>query len=266
MLRQYGHQFAIFQMRLHAGARYLRQAEAAQARRFIGIGAVDRDTAGHRHPSHFATLLIHKPFRTRAQYADVMHQSMLRQILDGLRHAVTLQVSRAGAIDHREVAKMPGDHRLIRLRADAQYAVETFAQQIDTAIGAADFHLQIRVAIHEFRQARHDQASREDVRHIDADAPGQRSLVLTEQPFDFIHVREQVLAAFIQHQSILSGLHLARGALQQPRAEQGFECLHLFGHCGARQAEAFPGESETRQFADPDEGAQQFQFVHDKPR
>ena len=69
--------------------------------------------------------------------------------------------------------------------------------------------------IHELRQVRHDQAPRENVRQVDTNAPGQRRLVLSEQPFDLVHVREQILAAFVQHQTVLRCLHLARGALQQ---------------------------------------------------
>ncbi|MNS47346.1 hypothetical protein D3C72_798730 [compost metagenome] len=252
-------------MRLHTGARHLRQTKTAQARRLVSVSAVDRNAASHRQAFNLTALLVHKTFRTRTQYADVMHQPMLREIFQGLRHAVALEVRGAGAVDHLEVAEVPRDHRLIRLRADAHHAIEAFAEQINPAIGAADFQFQVRVTLYELRQARHDQTPRENVRHVHPNAPGQRRLVLAEQALDLVHVREQILAALVQHQAVLRRLHLARGALQQTRAEQGFQRLHMFGHGRARQAKALAREGKTRQFADPDEGAQQFQFVHGPP-
>ena len=95
--------------------------------------------------------------------------------------------------------------------------------------------------------------------------PLSEAAILTKQALDLIHVRQQILAALVQHQTVLRRLHLARGALQQACTEQGFQRLHMLGHRRARQPQAFAGEGETRQFADPDEGAQQFQFVHGTP-
>ncbi len=251
---------------MHAGARYLDEAETAQARRLVSIGAINRDTASHRQAPHLSILFIHKPFRARAEHADVMHQPMLRQILQRLRHTIAFEVRGAGAVDHREVAQVPRHHRLIRLRANAHHTIKALAEQIDAAVGAADFQLQIRMSSHELRQQRHDQAPREDVRHVDTNPPAQRGRILPKQPLDLIHVRQQILAAFVQHQAVLSRLHLARGALQQAGAEQGFQGLDVFGNRRARQPETLAGQGETRQFADPDEGAQQFQFVHEDTR
>ncbi|MNL03655.1 hypothetical protein D3C87_1241970 [compost metagenome] len=157
---------------------------------------------------------------------------------------------------------MPRDHRLIRLRPHSHHAIETLTEQVNAAVGAADFQLKQRVTRREFRQARHHHAPGQNVRHIDPNAPQQSGFVLTKQAFDFIHVRQQILAALVQHQTVLGRLDLARGALQQARTEQGFQRLHMLGHRRSGQAQAFPGEGETRHFADADEGAQQFQLVH----
>ncbi|MNL20245.1 hypothetical protein D3C87_1414830 [compost metagenome] len=115
---------------------------------------------------------------------------------------------------------------------------------------------------HEFRQARHHHAAGQNVRHVDANSPHQRGFVLTKQAFDFVHVRQQILAALVQHQAVLSRLNLARGALQQTRAEQRFQRLNMFGHRGPGQTQTLPRQGKTRHLADADKGAQQFQFVH----
>src|SRR3989344_1077590 len=112
------------------------------------------------------------------------------------------------------------------------------------------------------RQGRKDQIPRHHGRQVHPNASGQLCFVLAKQALQFLHVRKQVLAAFIQHTAVLGRLHLARGALQQARAEQFFQCLHMLGHRGTRQAQALAGAGETRQFGDAHEGAQQLQFVH----
>ncbi|MNL29019.1 hypothetical protein D3C87_1506900 [compost metagenome] len=173
---------------MHAHSRRLNQAETTQAGGLIGIGAVDRDTAGHRQSLHLPLVDVHKAFRTRAQNADVVHQPMPCQILQSLGHAIALQIRRAGAIDHGEVTQVSRHHRLVRLGADAQHAIEPFGEQIDPAVGAADFQLKQRVLRHERRQARHHHATGENVRQVDANAPHQRRLVLAKQALDFVHV------------------------------------------------------------------------------
>ncbi|RWW89933.1 hypothetical protein BHE74_00001476 [Ensete ventricosum] len=232
-------------------------AKASQARDSVGIRAIDRDPPRHRHAVHLVALHVFEARRTRAQRPYVMHQLMVRQVGQRCRHAVTLQVSRARAVDHRHAAQQPRHHRLVWLRAHSQHAIEPLGEQVDLAVGAADFQLDQRVGIHEFRQARQDQFPRHHIGHVHANPPAKLGFILTKQPFQFFHVRQQILAALIQHATILGRLHLARGALQQARAEQFFQRLHMLGHGGAWQPQTFAGAGKARQFGNAHEGTQQ---------
>ncbi len=143
---------------------------------------------------------------------------------------------------------MPRYHRLIRLRANAHHAIETLAEQIDAAVGAADLQPQIRVTRHELPAAAARPGGATRMFGMSTRMrPVSEASILAKQALDLVHVRQQILAAFVQHQAVLRRLHLARGALQQARAEQGFQRLHMLGHRRARQPQTLAGEGETRQ-------------------
>jgi len=186
----------------------------------------------------------------------------MRQVCQGFGHAIPLQVRRARAVDHRHAAHPPRYHSLIGLGADAHHAIKTFGDQVHLAVRTADLHVDQRMARHERGQVRQDHAPRHDVGHVHPYAPGQLGFVLTEQTFQLFHMRQQILAALIQHTTILGRLHLARGALQQPCAEQLLQRLHMLGDRRARQAQTLTGLGKARQLSNAYEGAQQLKFVH----
>ena len=117
-----------------------------------------------------------------------MHQLVMRQVGQGFGHAIALNVPGTDAVDHRHAAQPARHHRLIRLRAHPQHTIETFREQVDLAVGGADFQLDQRVCVHKVGQARQDQIPRHDVGHVHANTPAQLRLILAKQAFEFLHV------------------------------------------------------------------------------
>eukprot|EP01133_Synstelium_polycarpum_P017396 gene17396-20754_t len=64
IVRQHRHQLAAGQLIVNAQGGHLGQAKAADARRPVSVGAVDRDAPGHGNPLHLVALYVFKPWGT----------------------------------------------------------------------------------------------------------------------------------------------------------------------------------------------------------
>src|SRR3979490_1108544 len=79
-----------------------------------------------------------------------------------------INVSRSGAGDLLKHCNAARDHVAVLEIADPQYAIYTFANQIDQPIALADVELYAGIFGEEVRQARHHKMTRERAVNIDA--------------------------------------------------------------------------------------------------
>ncbi len=115
----------------------------------------------------------------------------------------------------------------------------------------------------ELGQARQHVLARHAAGHVDAQAAAQGLLLALEQGVQLVHVRQQVLAALVVGLAVLGHLHLARGPVQQARAERAFQLLHGGGDAGLGQAQALRGAGEAGLLGHADEDLHGFESVHD---
>jgi hypothetical protein len=105
-------------------------------------------------------------------------------------------------------------------------------------------------------QCRHDQLRGGAGRHVDAHPALQRLRRLQEQRLQLVELAEQPLAALVQQLAVGRRLHLARRAMQQPRAERVLELLHGRRHARLRQPELLGRAREARELDHLDEDRQ----------
>ena len=83
-------------------------------------------------------------------------------------HAEALDVGRRGyshLVQHRDA---PRDHVAHLHRADAQHAIDAFANEIDEAVAFAHVELDTRILGQELRKLRQQKMTRERALHVDA--------------------------------------------------------------------------------------------------
>ncbi len=173
VLRQHLHQCALRQQVHHAQARHLDDSQPRQAAGDVGFGVVHREGSLHGDGRQGAVHHGLEAAGARAEGVHEMHQPVVAQVLQRLGRAVRAQVGGAGAVDQPRGAQRSRDEAGIHHGAGAQHAVEALAHHVHAAFGAAQFHLQPRVAGQQFGQARHDHVARHAGGHVDAHAPAQ---------------------------------------------------------------------------------------------
>ena len=144
----------------------------------------------------------------------------------------------AGAAGHAHQPQRAGHQPGFCHRAHADHAVKTLAHQVHAAVGAAQLHLQQRVAGQQIRQRRQHQLAGNAGGHVNAHAPAQRRAIgLLKHGLQFVHIVQQVLAALVKGLPVLRQLHAPRGAVQQARAQVGLQLLHGQRGAGLGQAQ-----------------------------
>ncbi len=117
------------------------------------------------------------------------------------------------------------------------------------------------MGIQEGGQGGDDDFARDACRHVDAQPAAQRLRALAEHRLQLLHVGQQVLAALEEGLAVLRELDLARGPMQQARAEQRLQLLHRHGGGRLGNSQAFGRAREAGEFGHADEDLHRFQRV-----
>ena len=150
-------------------------------------------------------------------------------------------------------------------RADAHRAVDALLDQVDGAVAGAQRQLQPRMAAQQARQRRRHQAARDAAGHVDDEPPGNLALALLEQVVDVLDLGQQRPQALQQLGAVGGQAHLARGPVQQPRAQLGLQLLDCGRDGSARQLQRIGGLDETAHLRHLREDAVLFESVHAPP-
>jgi hypothetical protein len=151
---------------------------------------------------------------------------------------------------------------LVDQRPHAQHAVEAFAHQVHQPIGTAQLQLDQRMRLHEFRQPRQHEQTRHAAGHVHAQPTAQRLFAVLEHRLQVVHVGQQVFAALVKGVAVVRQLHLARGPVQQPRAQRGLELLHRGRSAGLGNAQAVRRAGEAGQLGHAVEDLHGFDRMH----
>ncbi len=152
-----------------------------------------------------------------------------------------------------------GHQGRIAQHADPDRAVDAFADQVDEAIARADAHVQHRVQLQEFGQARNELAARQLLRHVDPD--GARAGA-GEQAIHVVQLAQKAGAALQVNSALDRQADLARGALEQPRAQVLLDAVDRIGDRRAWQAELFRSLRKALALRDSLENLHRLDLVH----
>ena len=144
--------------------------------------------------------------------------------------------------------------------ADAQHAIDSFADHIDQPIALAHVKFDTGIFGEEVRQTRHHKMTRQRAVNIHA----QQSLRLgaAEGGLRLLDVGNQRQTTPVIGLAVQRGADLPRGPLQQTHAKPRFKLLHGIGDGRARQTEIIRRQREAAPLHDPREHPHRVETVH----
>ena len=154
------------------------------------------------------------------------------QVLQSGRLAVPRQIGRAGHRHLRHQCDAPPRQRRVLQFAGAQHAVHAFTHQVHVAVVLAQVQRDVGVAREETGQPRHHEIPRQRALRVHSQQALGR--LVQEGAVGFLQVGQQAHAAPVVDLAVVGQADLARGALQQPRAQALFQALDQVGDGGGR--------------------------------
>lgn len=262
VIAQHLDQPAFADVLLHAVQRQLDQAAAAQGRGDIAGGVVDRYP---RVELVFAQSSLDGEFERITQIAIAGEEAdrlMRRQLVGMARRAEVLQILGAGADHFRHRRQSLGHQRRIARHARAHHTVDAFAHQIDQAVAAADFQVDLRIAAAEFVDARQDDAGGVGAVQVQAQGAARIAGDRAQRRFGVVQFGQHVHAALVIGLPVQGRPHLPGGAVEQTRAQARFQFLDGMGGGGLGHVQHGGGAGEAAQLDDAGEQAQGLETVH----
>ncbi len=151
---------------------------------------------------------------------------MLCQIRKGLWGSASVQVVRARAVDEDQTSQWSGDQLWVPRRPGTHHAIKTLLDWIDETIRRAQLEFDLGMRLQELGQMRNHIQTRYAAGHVHSETAPQRLAALLEHRLKIVHLGQQLLASLVVHLAIERHLHLACGAVKQPRAERVLEFPH----------------------------------------
>ena len=243
-------------------ARQLNQPAAAQRTGDITVCVIDIDTAGQLNPPHHAVDQKLEGVAAILMTGKKTDCQVRGQLIRMLRTAVALQIVRAGAGDLGDQRQRPGTQRRILRHAAANHTIHAFGDQIHQPVAAADHQMNPRVqALKAVDVWQHDARGMGAVQ-----IQPQRAFGLTRTPGHILvgglQLGQNPLAALVVLLTIQRGRHLARGALQQTRAQTFFQRLDRVGCGRSRNTQVRRRPSKAALFDDTHEQPQAVKTIH----
>jgi len=248
------------QFAFHAIARHLHHSQARQRRAGVKLGAAHADNRARAH-LHDAAIDPEIQRRRAARGAGhVVHGEVLFQRLHAVRHAMTSQVGGAGHRHLRHLRDRPPDKRRILQHARPQHAVHAFTNQVHEPVVFAQVQGNVGIALQKVRQAGHHEKAGKRALRIDPQQPlGRR---IQERAIGLLQVGQQAHAPPVMGLAVVRKPHLARGALEQARAQPGLHALDQVGHRGARNAQVIGSLCKTAALRNAHEHLHFLESIH----
>src|SRR5450830_733500 len=240
-LRQDFDQAAVFEVRLNHVQRRLHQAKTLQRAGDVGVAVVDGQLAGHLHLDGFA---IHHEVPVdgaTGAAGEIMHRLVALQIVDGVRHALPLEIDGRTAGHCLEGADATRHHARILQIADANHAVDGFLHHVDGAVAHAHDQFDVGVFGIEVAQIGQQQQATNRGRHVDAQTTLRTARDIAERGLGLIDLGQDTHATLVIGGAVRRQTDAARSAIEQTHLQQTFQSLHDRGHRGARQIEIVGG-------------------------
>ena len=242
-------------------ARHLDHAESGQCAGDIGLGVAGRHPAPHRHAGHGAVDDEFECLRPVQRVPAEVDGGQRRDVGHLTHRRARVQQGGGGARRLSQLAQRAcGEIDVARI-ADAQHAVDAFADQVGDAVGTAEFDADAGMLGEEGGQGRRDLQPGHARRHLDPQQPG-RALADAEQLLHLARVGQEGAAARQQQLAVTAGMDAPRGALEQARAEVLFQLLHRGRDRGARHRQLFCGPAEAAGLGDTLEDAKVEEQIH----
>ena len=202
----------------------------------LAIGALQR----HR-PAASATVLLHRQHAVVLQVVGVERLAIARQVF---RTGVHLRAQRAQAACHQVG---------IGQAADAQRHVVLTRDQIQVVVGEDHLHADLGILGVEFAQQRRDLVDADRVRRGEPQPAARTGMQLADRTSRFAQFAGDTLAVLVIDIAGFGKTQLARGPVQQLRAQARLQLLHLAAHRGLGQAQHIGGGDEAALFHHLDE-------------
>ena len=247
-------------MRFHPVVRALDKPQPRNRRGGVDFCAKHRNGALD---GHFLELALDHEFEREqlgGAAGNVVHRPMVFQVIEALRFAVLAQVGRAGTGDLAQAGDAFADQGRVAQRAGAQHAVDAFGDQVDKTVGLADRQFDVRVSRHEWRQGRDHEVPGQSAVQVDPQAAFRRHA--TKRQLSLFQLRQQLHATRVVGLAIQRRPHLARAALQQTRAQPGFELVQRVGQGRARQVQVIRRQGEAAALINTHEHLHRFDLIH----
>lgn len=244
-LRQHFDQATVFEVRLNHVHRRLHQAEALQGTGNISVAVVDRQLAGHL---HFGGVAIDHEIPVdgaTGAAGEIMHRLVILQIVDGVRHALALEVCRRTAGDRLESTDAARHHAGVLQIADADDAIDGLLHHVDRTVAHAHNQFDIRVFAIEVAQIGQQQQAADRGRHVNAQASLRATRDVAKRGLGLIHLSQDAHATFVISRAVGRQADAARGAIEQTHLQQTFQSLHDGRDGRARQIEVVGGAREA---------------------
>ncbi|MNT27938.1 hypothetical protein D3C72_1635910 [compost metagenome] len=190
------------------------------------------------------------------------HADVLCQLRRVFRFAMRGQVCGAGAQHLRHFRQPPGHQRGIARLAGTHHAIDALPDQVDQPVAAADDQVDMRIALPELADARQDDHGGVGAMQVQPQRAARVGHLRAERGLGVFQVLQHALAALIERLPVQRGAHLARGALQQARADAGLKFLDGVRGGGAWHVQRAGGAGEGAQFHDPGKELQRVEAVH----
>jgi hypothetical protein len=184
------------------------------------------------------------------------------QVVRRGRRAMPGQVVGAGAGGLLQHPHPTGDHGAVLQVADPQHAVDALAHQVHQPVALAQVQFQVWIALQEGRQARQQEMAGQGPVHVHPQQPAR--LGVAELGLGVLQVGQDRQAAPVEGLAVQGGTDVARGPLQQPRAQPALQLLDPLSGGGGRQVQVQRRLAEAAALHDPDEQPHGVETVQDR--
>ncbi|KAF1853455.1 hypothetical protein Lal_00013812 [Lupinus albus] len=196
------------------------------------------------------------------RHVGVDQAAVADQLVRGLRHAVLLQIGRAGAQRHPRGGQPPGDQRAVAQPADPHRQIVPLVDQIDRAVVQVHVDLDGRVALQELRHRRGQMHDAEADRCVQPQPATRGGMQVGDRLLRLLQIGEDSGAALVIGLAHLGQAELAGGAVQEPRAEPVLQLADAAGDHRLRQVEPVGGGGEALGVHHLDEGEHVVEAIH----
>ncbi|PRD18643.1 UNVERIFIED_CONTAM: gcl, partial [Trichonephila clavipes] len=250
---QHRHQLASLELRLDLPGRTPADAQPLLDPVVEQLAVIAVEVARHLH-RHLTPFAQEGPATLLTALQVERHAVVPRQILEGARHAMQLEVAGCTA-DHAAIGEqLHRDVVGVGDLADADAHVVALAHQVDQAVGEVEGQLQVRVAQQEGRRMRRNVPPAERRRGGYHQVPAHRLAAAGHAGVSFIEVLEQAACTVEVLLAEVGQLQAARGAVHQLDAEMALQGIqapphhhggHAFAERGGGKAAVVGDQHET---------------------